>query len=229
MSRRQLDALLAESGEGLDAVDRAHLHEELGTLLTLVDDAPPAPSPDLAARLGLPAPSGARHSEIAPAVVAPHHRGAPGNGPVRRLTGPRVPSPALWSSPWRPWVRRACPLRPTRCPRRCSARSPTCPAPTSRSPSPSPGAPWTGPRRGHGPHRSPSQSRTTHPTTPPGRSPGSRRRCRRAPWSGPGRRPSPTRPSLRIPWRPPDRCLRRRAPRRPHGPPRPPGRRATPR
>ena len=84
MSRRQLDALLAESGEGLDAVDRAHLHEELGALLTLVDDAPPAPSPELAALLGLPAPG-----DAPPAVVALHRPGHPAHGSRRRLTGPR--------------------------------------------------------------------------------------------------------------------------------------------
>ncbi|ROR89785.1 hypothetical protein [Nocardioides aurantiacus] len=77
MSRTQLDALLAESVDGLDAVDRDHLREELGSLLSLVDDTPPTPSAELAELLGPPAPEAAAGPDLARVV------------PLRRLTGPR--------------------------------------------------------------------------------------------------------------------------------------------
>ena len=51
MSHRQIDALLAESGDGLDPAARADLREGLGGLLVLVEDTAPAPSPELAALL----------------------------------------------------------------------------------------------------------------------------------------------------------------------------------
>ena len=57
MSRLQLDALLEECADTLDPVDRDHLRDELGSLLGFVDDAAPAPSAELAAVLGLPAPA----------------------------------------------------------------------------------------------------------------------------------------------------------------------------
>ncbi|KQT93869.1 hypothetical protein ASG49_02585 [Marmoricola sp. Leaf446] len=78
MSRLQLDALVAEAAAGLDPVDRDHLREELGCLLSLVDDAPPAPSAELAALLGPPATGGGTVDRDLAHLV-----------PLRRRTGPR--------------------------------------------------------------------------------------------------------------------------------------------
>ncbi|WP_445257938.1 hypothetical protein [Nocardioides aurantiacus] len=83
MSRLQLDVLLEEHADTIDAVDQDHLRDELGSLLGFVDDTPPTPSAELAAVLGLPSPPQRRTL----ATVLPLHAGPA--RPRRRLTGPR--------------------------------------------------------------------------------------------------------------------------------------------
>ena len=82
MSRLQLDALLEEHADTIDRVDQDHLRDELGSLLGFVDDAPPTPSAELAAVLGLPSPPQHRSLAAVPLVAGPAR-------PRRRLTGPR--------------------------------------------------------------------------------------------------------------------------------------------
>lgn len=97
MSHRQIDALLAESGDGLDPAARADLREGLGGLLVLVEDTAPAPSPELAALLGLPGAEHAREdgatgatdgSEDRATVLPLRGPARPGRPHERRLTGP---------------------------------------------------------------------------------------------------------------------------------------------
>ena len=83
MSRRQLEALLAESGEGLDAVDRAHLHEELGTLLRW------STTPRRRPRRSWPRTSGSPHRAVPVTPGSP----PPWSRPTTRRARPRAGPP----------------------------------------------------------------------------------------------------------------------------------------